>query len=107
MLTMDTSLKKQVWTKSILTIRESSQLTTENLMANLTQPILEKDVTLSQTYDQFNTELQKMLDAVAPKKSIKQIDKPKNPWFNKYIRQQRKVAKNRDTIWRRYKQDHQ
>ena len=34
------------------------------------------DVILSQAYDQFNTELQKMLDTVALKKTIKQTDKP-------------------------------
>ena len=78
--------------------------TTQNLMAS---PVLETDVILSQEYDQFNTKLQKMLDTVAPKKTIKQTDKPQRPKFNKYIRQQRRVVKNRDRVWRRYKQDHQ
>ena len=74
---MDANHKKQSWTKSSLTIRDSSKLKTENLMAIFNPPILESDIILDQAYDQFNTELQKMLDAVAPKKSIKQIDKPK------------------------------
>ena len=39
-----------------------------------------------------------MLDAVSPKKTIKQIVKPKNPWFNKYIRQQRKVVKKESMV---------
>ena len=107
MVTMDTNLRKQSWTRSTITIRDSSKLTIENLMANFTPPILEMDVILSQAYDQFNAELQKILDTVAPKKTIKQTDLPKNPWLNKYIRQQRKVVKNRDRVWRRYKQDHQ
>ena len=77
MVTMDTNLKKQSWTKSTITIRVSSKLTTENLMANFTPLVLETDVILCQAYNQFNTELQKMLDAVAPKKTIKQINKPK------------------------------
>ena len=46
-------------------------------MADFKPPILEIDVILSQAYDQFNTELQKVLNAVAPKKTIKQIDKSK------------------------------
>ena len=107
MVIIDTNLKKQSWTKSTLTIRDSYKFTTENLMANFTPPMLEMDVILDQAYDQFNTELQKMLDAVAPKKTIKQIYESKNPWLNKYIRQQRKVVKNRDIIWRKYKKDYQ
>ena len=48
MTTMDTNLKKQRWIKSTLKIRDSSWLTTENLMANFTPPILETDVILGQ-----------------------------------------------------------
>ena len=77
MVTMHTNLKKQSWTKSTLTIRDSSNLTTENLMANFTPSILEMDVILGQAYDQSDAKLQKMLDAVAQKKTIKQINKPK------------------------------
>ena len=77
MATMDTNLKNQSWTKSTITIRDSSQLTTEGFMANFTSPTLGIDVILSQAYDQFNDELQKMLGTVAPKNAIKQIDKPK------------------------------
>ena len=80
MVTMDTNLIKQRWTKSTLTIKDSSKFTTENLMANFTAPILGVDVILGQTHNQFNTELQKMLDAVAPKKTIKQINKPKKTY---------------------------
>ena len=76
MVTVDTNLEKQSWTNLTLTIRDSSKLTTENLMANFTSPILEMDVILSKAYDHFNTELQKILDTLAPKKTIKQIDKP-------------------------------
>ena len=42
-------------------------------MTNFTTPTLEMNVILSQAYDQFNTELQKMLDAVAPKKTINKL----------------------------------
>ena len=42
-------------------------------MVNITPLILETDVTLGQAYNQFNTELQKMLNAVAPRKIIKQL----------------------------------
>ena len=45
-------------------------------MANFTPLIPETDVILSQAYDQFSVEYQKMLDGVAPNKTIKQIDKP-------------------------------
>ena len=90
MVTMDTNLKKKK--TKLDKISDSSKLTTKNLMANFTPPILQKEVILSQACDQLPAELQKMLGAVASKKNIKQIDRPKNPQFNKYISMEKEQA---------------
>ena len=37
-----------------------------------------------------------MLDKMVPEKTIKVYDKPKQPYFNKYIQEQRKVVNNRE-----------
>ena len=76
-------------------------------MANFTPPIVETDIILDQANHQFNTELQKMLDTVAPKKTIKQINKQKNPWLNKIHQATKENSQKRDRVWRRYEQGHQ
>ena len=48
-----------------------------------------------------------MLDKVATEKTDRFANKPIKPWFNTYIRDQRKIVKNRDLVWRKYRQQHQ
>ena len=40
-----------------------------------------------------------MLDKTAPEKTIKVYDKPKQPYFNKYVCEQRKIVRNRERAW--------
>ena len=57
---------------------------------------------------QFNDELQKMLDKVAPEAMVKFAKKPIKSWFNKYIRDQRKIVKKKtDCVWRKCRKQHQ
>ena len=52
-------------------------------------------------------ELQDMLDKTAPLKEIKTRDKPYKPYYNKYIRNQRRTVKTRERTWLKYRQQHQ
>ena len=49
----------------------------------------------------------KVLNAIAPIKSIKFTNRPKHSWFNKFIREQNRVVKNCERSWIQYKQQHQ
>ena len=49
----------------------------------------------------------KALDATTPIKSIKFTYRPKHPWFNRFIREQKSVVKNHERRWRKYKHHHQ
>ena len=44
---------------------------------------------------------------MAPIKCIKFTNRPKHPWFNKYIREQTSVVKNHERKWSKYNQQHQ
>ena len=48
-----------------------------------------------------------MLDKTAPEKTVKVSDKPKQPYFNKYVWEQRKIIKNREMAWQKLRKDHQ
>ena len=82
-------------------------MTKENLEANFTLPLFEETISLNQAYDQFDKELQEMLVRVASSETIKVTNKPRKPWFNKYIKDQRKVVRNRETTWKHCRSEHQ
>ena len=46
-------------------------MTKENLEANFMLPLFEETTSLSQAYNQFDKELQEMLDRVVPSKTIR------------------------------------
>ena len=48
-----------------------------------------------------------MLDKTALLKEIKTRDKPHTPYYNKYIRNQRRTVKTRERTWLKYRQQHQ
>ena len=66
-----------------------------DLEANFILPLFEDTTLLSQAYNQSDKELQEMLDMVAPSNSMEVTNKPEKPWFNKYMRDQWKVVRNR------------
>ena len=82
-------------------------MTKENFEANFTLPPFEQTTLLSQAYNQFDKELQVMLDRVAPSKTINITNKPRKLWFNKYIRDQRNVVRNRERTWKCCGSEHQ
>ena len=90
---IDTNIKKNkpnIITKSI---RGKTKLSQTHLMESYTPPTFKPKDIIDQAYNQFKEELLRMLDVVEPQKTIKITEKPKQPCFNKHIRQQCKVIK--------------
>ena len=71
-----------------------------------TPPIFKPEDTIDQVYNEFKEEWIKMLNALAPQKTIKTTEKLQQPWFNRHIRQQHKVMNNCYHVWVKYKQAH-
>ena len=90
MVSIDLQLHKLRYPKIKKTIRGKTRITAKALQTNFTVPPLDTNDSLDQTYHKLNTELHNALEKTAPLKTIKYLDKPRQLWFNKYIRGQQK-----------------
>ena len=104
---VDINIKKQKYPTETKEIRDRRKLTGPTLTQNFTPPDIDENTTINEAARQLNTELCKALDATAPVKTIKFTNRPKQPWFNKFIREQKNIVKNHERKWRKYKQQHQ
>ena len=93
MVTVDINIKKEKYPIETKAIRDRTKIIGPTLAQNFTPSELNEDTTIDEATNQFNTELLKALDAIVPIKSIKFTNRPKHPWFNKFIREQRSVFK--------------
>ena len=55
----------------------------------------------------YSQHIQSALDIHAPIIPVKATNKISNPWYNKTLHKQLRTVRNRERIWRKYKQDHQ
>ena len=92
LVTFDANIRKDPPERTTKTICDTFKLTKENLINNFVAPILDGDTNLNQACHQFSNELQKMLDKVAPEKTVNYANKHVKPCFNMYIRDQRKIV---------------
>ena len=81
-------------------------MTAEALLTNFTALTLDTNDSLDQACNKLNTELHNALEKTAPLKAIKYSDKPRQPWFNKYIRGQQKTVRSRQRACSKYRQPH-
>ena len=107
MVSVDISIKKQKYPIQTKEIRDRPKITEPTIAQNLTPPEINGDTNIDEATSLFNTELLKALEAIAPIKSITFTNRPKHPWFNKFIREQMRVVKNHERRWRKFKQQHQ
>ena len=106
MVCIDLQLHKVSYPKIEKTIRDKTRITAEALLTNFTALILETDNSLDQACHNFNTELHNALEKTAPLKTIKYSDKPRQPWFNKYLRRHKKTVRSRQRAWSKYWKPH-
>ena len=67
-------------------IRDKTRFTAKALLTNFTAPILDHNDFLDQACSKLNKELHNALEKTTPLKTIEYSDKPRQPWFNKYVR---------------------
>ena len=95
LVTIDTTLNKAPWEPTEKITRDTTRLTKETLEKFYTTPVIDGNASLKQACDQSNEELYKMLNSATPQK-LQYVDRPKKPWYNRYIHEQRRIVKNRD-----------
>ena len=96
MVSIELSLKKTTPPIVRKVIRDYSKVTQQNFAENYTTPYFSHNTTLDETYHLFKEELLKVLNQVAPLKTIKCTDRQKHPWHNKFRKEQKRVVKNRE-----------
>ena len=106
MVSIDLQLHKLRYLKQKKMIRDKTRITAKALLTNFTAPILDPNDSLDQACNKLNTELHNALEKTAQLKTIKCSDKPRQLWFNKYVRDQQKIVRSRQRAWSRYRQPH-
>ena len=94
MVSTDLHLHKLRYPKIEKTIRNKTRIMGEALIINFNALTIYNNDSLDQACHQFNTELLNALDRPAPLKTITYSKKPRQPWFNKYIRDQKKILQS-------------
>ena len=92
-VSIDLHLHKTRYPKIEKTIRDKTRITGEALLINFNAPTIDNNGSFNQACHKFNTELLIALNRIAPLKTIKYSNKPRQPWFNKYIRDQKKIVR--------------
>ena len=106
MVSIELSLKKPTPPVVRREERGYSKVTPQNFTESYTAPNYSPNTTLDEAYHLFKEKLLKALNQTAPMKTIKCTNRPKHPWHNKFIKEQKRVVNNREKAWRRNKQDH-
>ena len=104
MVSIDLQLHKLRYPRQKKIIRDKTRITAKALLTNFTTLILDSNDSLDQACNKLNTELHNALEKTAPLKTIICSDKPRQPWFNKYVRGQQKIVRSRQRAWSRYRQ---
>ena len=107
MVSVNINIKKQKYSIETKEIRDRTKITGPTLGQNFTTPEFNEDRTIDEATSQFNMKMFVALNAIASIKSIKFTNRPKHPWFNKFIREQSRLVENHERRWRKYKLQHQ
>ena len=104
MVSIDLQLHRLKYPKIKKTNRDKTRMKAKALLTNFTALTLDTSDSLGQACHKLNTELHNALEKTTPLKTIKYSDKPKQPWFNKYIKGQQKAVRSRWRAWSKYRQ---
>ena len=92
MISIDLLLHKFRYPKIEKTMNDKTRITGEALLINFNAPTINSNDSLDQTCHHLIIELLNGLARIASLKTIKYSNKPRPPWFNKYIRDQKKIV---------------
>ena len=97
MVSIELSLKKARPPIVRKVIRDCSKITPQNFTESYTTPYYSQNTTLDEAHHLFE-ELLKALNQVAALRTIKGTDRQKHAWHNMFIKEQKRVVKNRKNM---------
>ena len=100
MVSVELLLKKPIPPIVRKVIRDYSKITPQNFAKGYTNPNYSDNPTLNEVHNLFEENLLKALNIVAPLKTIKCTDRQKHPWHNPFTKEQKRVVKGKEKIWR-------
>ena len=65
--------------------------------------IMDSDGNIDELVELLNYEAQKSMDKHAPMKEKMVTQRAKNPWYSEDIREQKRLFRNRERVWKKYK----
>ena len=97
--------RKPKFNRKTITKRNIKDILTENYNTELKISNIDINQNLSEVCKQLNEEMLETLDRVAPVKSIKISNRPRSEWLSKELYDQRRIVRNRERIWKKYRED--
>lgn len=99
-----TSITKEEIKRSKISYRKLKNVSAEDLINDMDiQNIMTADGDLEELVTMFNNEAQKAMDTHAPIKEKTITQRPKKPWYSDEIRVQKRVFRNRERVWKKYR----
>ena len=77
-----------------------------NFAENLNNDQIIQVTTLEEAVNHLNQKMLRTLNLVAPTKEVKVKKRKPTPWYDEELKQQRKILKNRECKWFKYRKDH-
>ena len=97
------NIKKLKATRDQVTVGKFSTITDEMLLDEFNGDIPFNDQDLYQLIANLNDEFRCVIDTLAPPKELTLSTHPRQSWFNKSVKAQHKVVRNRERTWLKYK----
>ena len=87
-------------------IRKIDQETITNIKEAFNEITILDSCNVETAFEQFQQESKRLMDIYCPTKTVKTHIRQRVPWFNSFIKTQRKVVRSAERRWLRYQEEH-
>ena len=102
-----TSIFKDNLKRKKLTVRKTKGVSMQSLREEFKPSNIPEISDVNAYAAAFEEELTRLFNKFSPEKEITVTDRKLNPWYNSFIRDQKKVVRSREKTWHKYRQEHQ
>ena len=104
---VQTTIVKEKLHRRKITVRKTKQINVQSLNDEFCAQNIESEGGLEDMASTLETELSRILDQLAPEKEITVTERKLNPWYNDFIREQKRVVRSCERRWLTYREKHQ
>ena len=107
MVGIELNIKKQLEQPGNEPRQPFKNLTLQDFKTEFNNSIILQHSTLEDIYIAFTQEINRTLDKLVPPKNPRKQAKPARPWYNTRLLGQRRIVRNRENTYWKYKVQHQ